>query len=397
MIKGSTVVEEHGGLTVGLDIGDKYTRMCVIDDRAEVVEEGSFRTTPEAVRARFEGMARALVVLEVGTHSPWLSRLLQRLGHECLIANPAALYRKGRKKSDKIDASQLARWGRADPELLKPVTHRSEEMQRELALIYSRRALVESRSKLINAVRGLAKSYGHRLPGCDAKSFHKRARSSAPLPLSATLEPLLVMIESLSREIHVLDKRIEELCEVKYQRETSAMRQIKGVGPLTALTYVLVIRDWRRFAKSRSVGAYLGLAPALDESGDSVRERGISKAGHKYLRQLLVGGAHYVLGPFGPDSTLRRWGQRKGRGGKIAKKRAAVAVARKLAVLMHHLWATGEIYEPLRGSQGEASADSNSGEADHDATASSKGGKQGRVRRRVNKDKEVRSAQGACR
>ena len=126
------------------------------------------------------------------------------------------------------------------------------------------------------------------------------------------------------------------------------MRQVEGIGPLTALTFVLTLEDPHRFKKSRSVGAYLGLVPATDRSGERDPQKRISKEGDQMLRKLLVGSAHYVLGPFGSDSDLRRHGQKiASRGGKNAKKRAAVAVARKLTVLLHRLWVTGEVYDPL--------------------------------------------------
>ena len=148
--------------------------------------------------------------------------------------------------------------------------------------------------------------------------------------------------------IQVYDERIEKLGREKYGH-TELLRQVKGVGPLTSLAYVLTLENPDRFAKSRDVGPYLGLVPKQEESGDSQPQLGISKAGDVMLRRLLVGSAHYILGPFGPDTDLRRYGLRLcERGGKNAKKRAAVAVARKLAVLLHRLWISGEVYEPLR-------------------------------------------------
>ena len=126
------------------------------------------------------------------------------------------------------------------------------------------------------------------------------------------------------------------------------MRQVKGVGPITALAYGLTLENAEHFAKSRAVGPYLGLVPKQEDSGESQPQLGISKAGDTMVRKLLVGSAHYILGPFGPDTDLRGYGLRLcERGGKNAKKRAAVAVARKLAVLLHRLWVSGEVYEPL--------------------------------------------------
>jgi transposase len=344
----STVDKGKERLTVGVDLGDRYSQVCVLDDAAEVLEEARIRTTPETLRHKFEAMEPSLVALEAGTHSPWVSRLIESLGHECLVANPAALHRKGRQKNDKVDAEKLARWARSDPKLLHPISHRSQDMQADMALLYSRRCLVGARTKLINTARGLVKAYGARLPDCDARGFPKKVKDAVPEPLRPAIEPLLRSIERLSDEIHALDSQVEALAGEKYSRQTGAMRQITGVGALTALAYLLVLRDPYRFRRSRQAGPYLGLTRREDKSGESDPELGISKAGNEYVRQLLVGSAQYILGPFGPDCDLRSWGLRKAQGSKNAKKRAVVAVARKLAVLMHRLWLTGEVYEPLR-------------------------------------------------
>jgi transposase len=348
MTKSSTDTS-RSSLTVGIDLGDTYSQVCVLDADAEVIEEGRVRTTEAALRRRFAGLESCLTVMEVGTHSPWVSRLLEDLGHECLVANPASLHRRGRKKNDQVDAEKLARWGRSDPAMLEPVQHASADIQADMALIHSRRSLVEARTKLVNRVRGLVKSVGGRLPACDARSFPDKVNACVPEALRVAVEPLLRTVTSLSEEIAALDRQVDELADHKYGRATGAMRQVTGVGALISTTYVLTIRDPRRFPKSRQVGPYLGLTRRQNQSGESDPELGISKAGNEYLRQLLVNAAHYILGPFGPDTGLRRWGLRKAQAGRNAKMRAVVAVARKLAVLMHRLWLTGEVYEPLRG------------------------------------------------
>jgi transposase len=162
------------------------------------------------------------------------------------------------------------------------------------------------------------------------------------------LLPLVRLVEMLSRSIEDYDQRIETLAAEKYP-QTERLRQVKGVGALTSLAYVLTLESPERFAQSRDVGPYLGLVPKQEDSGDNQPQLRISKAGDEMLRRLLVGSAQYILGPFGPDTDLRRYGLRLcERGGKNAKKRAAVAVARKLAVLLHRLWVSGEVYEPLR-------------------------------------------------
>jgi transposase len=289
------------------------------------------------------------IAIEAGTHSPWASRVLEECGHEVLVANArkVRLIYANKRKTDEIDAENLARLARLDPKLLYPLKHRGEEGQAHMALIRSREALVGCRTQLVNHVRGAVKSFGHRLPKCPTRSFHKRAAEHIPEALRPALEPILEQIGSLAERIRRYDRKLEAISREHYP-ETALLRQVEGVGVLTALTFVLTLEDPHRFEKSRSVGAYLGLVPARDHSGErDPREKRISKEGDETLRKLLVGNSHYILGPFGKDSDFRRHGERiAARGGKNSKKRAAVAVARKLAVLLHRLWVTGESRTP---------------------------------------------------
>ncbi len=356
------VSRERSKMTAGLDLGDKYSYLCLIDtESGEIIEEGRLRTTPEALRRRFASERPLRIAVETGIHSPWVSRLLEECGHEVLVANARRLrlIYSNKRKTDELDAENLARLARLDPRLLYPVRHRGEGAQAHMALIRSRQALIGCRTQLVNHVRGVVKSFGARLPKCPARTFHKNASEHIPEALRPALEPVLEQIASLTERIRDYDRRLVAISEEHYP-ETALLRQVEGVGPLTALAFVLTVEDPHRFEKSRSVGAYLGLVPATDRSGDSDPQKRISKEGDEMLRKLLVGSAHYVLGPFGSDSDLRRHGEKiASRGAKNAKKRAAVAVARKLSVLLHRLWVTGEVYEPLhnahrRQGQGEA-------------------------------------------
>jgi transposase len=338
-------------MTAGLDLGDKYSYLCLIDQQSgEVIEEGRLRTTPEAFRRRFASQEQPMrIAIEAGTHSPWASRVLEECGHEVLVANARKLrlIYANKRKTDEIDAENLARLARLDPKLLYPLKHRGEESQAHMALIRSREALVGTRTQLLNHVRGAVKSFGHRLPRCPARSFHKNAPEHIPEALRPALGPILEQIGSLTERIRDYERRLETVAKDHYP-ETELLRQVEGIGPLTALTFVLTVEDPYRFEKSRSVGAYLGLVPATDRSGDRDPQKHISKEGDEMLRKLLVGSAHYILGPFGSDSDLRRHGEKiASRGAKNAKKRAAVAVARKLSVLLHRLWVTGDAYDPL--------------------------------------------------
>jgi transposase len=338
-------------LTVGVDLGDQWSNYCILGLNGETLTEGQFQTNPQSIREFFEGLCRSRVVIEVGTHSAWVREVIADLGHEVLVANAQRMEgtKRRRRKNDRIDALKLARLGRVDPKSLYPIQHRSTEVREDLVVLRAREALVESRTKLISAVRGLVKTMGGtRLSSSSTEAFSRKVAAEIPPPIRETIQPLLRLIASLSEEIKCYEQRIEQLAREKYQH-TELLRQVTGIGPVTSLAYVLTLETPLRFARSRDVGPYLGLVPAQEDSGDSQPQLGISKAGDRMLRKLLVGSAHYILGPFGPDCDLRRFGMKLcERGGKNAKKRATVAVARKLAVLLHRLWISGEVYEPLR-------------------------------------------------
>jgi transposase len=277
-------------LTAGLDLGDKYSYLCVLDtDSGELVEDGRLRTTPEDLRRRFDFEKKLRIAIEVGTHSPWVSRLLEACGHEVVVANPrkTRLIYGDKRKTDELDAQKLARLARADPELLYPIEHRGEDSQAHLALIHSRDALVRSRTQLINHVRGMVKSFGARLPKCSAESFHKKVADALPSELAEALGGVVETITSLTERIRDYERRIERVCKESYPQETGLLRQVPGVGAITSLTFVLTLEDPDRFEKSRAVGAYLGLVPGKDQSGESDPGRPISREGDKMLRRLL--------------------------------------------------------------------------------------------------------------
>ncbi len=335
--------------TVGLDLGDRFSHFVVLDEFGEELEEGRVATREEALRKLFSGCPRMRVALETGTHSPWVSRLLKDCGHEVIVANSRKLrlIYENPSKDDRVDALYLARLARVEPALLSPVQHRGASVQRDLALLRSRDALVAARTQLINHVRGLVKSVGSRLPACSTRAFPKKVSEQTPESLRPGLLPVLEEIASLNGRIKTLDRQIQVLADEGYP-QTKLLRQVGGVGPITSLAFILTLEAPERFAKSRTVAPFLGLVPGRKQSGNSDPDRRITKHGDRCLRRLLVNAAHYVLGPFGPDSDLRRFGARiASRGGKNAKKRAIIAVARKLAVLLHHLWRSAEVYEPL--------------------------------------------------
>ena len=342
-------------LTIGLDLGDRSSCYCVLDETGRIVLEQRVSTTPKALGEVFGRMPSSRIALETGMHSPWVSRLLGELGHEVIVAHArnVRLIGESRKKDDRLDAQTLARLARIDPQLLSPVKHRSAKAQADLTVIRARAVLVRARTALVNTARGLAKSYGERLRGCNVRNMNPEKAEGLSRELQTSLGPLLAASEALSEQIAEYNERIEQMAEESYP-QVKLLKQVKGVGTLIALTFLLTLEDAHRFQKSRDVGCYLGLQPGRRNSGQSEPQMHISKEGDPYLRTLLVQGAQHILGPFGVDCDLRRWGLKLAeRGGKSGKKRAIIATARKLAVLLHHLWVSGEVYEPLRNSSAQ--------------------------------------------
>jgi transposase len=335
-------------VTIGLDLGDRTSCTCEVDAAGACQREARVPTTPRGLTRYFAHRPRARVVLEVGTHSPWVTRLLTGLGHEVIVANPSAMFAGAprRRRNDRLDAEFLARQGRADVALLHPLTHRRLETQQDLARLRARDQLVATRTKLINHVRGAVKALGERLSACSAEAFATRAARELPVALAPALTPLLEVIADLTRRLRQAEAQLATLIRERHPA-AAHLQQPAGVGPLTALAYVLLIDDPHRFRASRDAGPYFGLVPRLDASGASTPQLRISKAGDELGRRLLVSAAQYILGPFGPPCDLRRYGAAiAARGGMNAKKRAVVAVARKLAVLLHRLWITGATYDP---------------------------------------------------
>jgi transposase len=335
-------------MTMGLDLGDRYSHYCLLDEEGEVVDQGRIRSTEAGLRRHLEGAPRLRIALECGTHSPWVSRLLKQLGHQPIVANARKIpaITASESKNDRNDARQLARFAAFDPRLLSPLEHRSLARQQDLNLIQVRAILVKARTMIVNALRGLVKSSGGRLPACSTESLPARAPMAVAPALAAVAGPLIEQIARLNTQIGAIDQAIEKLA-VKYP-EIALLRSVPGVGPVVAAAYALTLDRPDAVPKSRSAGAFLGLRPGQSQSGESDPQRRITRTGNTYLRCLLVQSAQYILGRFGPDSALRRWGLKLAQsGGARGKKRAVVAVARKLAVLLLSMWRSGRRFEPF--------------------------------------------------
>src|SRR5262245_35878121 len=309
-------------VTIGMDLGDKTSRYCLLSEEGEILREGEVATTKAGMTGTFGRFGRTRIAIEVGTHSPWVSRLLQSFGHGLIVANPrqVKLITESSRKDDRLDAQTLARLARIDPQLLRPIQHRSEKAQTALMVIRVRAALIAVRTSLVNTARGLAKAMGERLPKCDADQMGVLQAASLPPKLQHVLEPLLKEVESITEKIKDSDREIEQIARKDYP-ETSLLQQVGGVGALIALTFVLTIDDKNRFQKSRDIGCYVGLRPRRSDSGQRQPQLRITKEGDPYLRTMLVQGAHYILSRRGPDTDLKRWGLRLAEhGGKRDRK-----------------------------------------------------------------------------
>ncbi len=342
---------------VGIDLGDKKSRVCILDEGGQVVLQEWVVTTPEAFFKRFHGETKMDLAMEVGAHSRWASDLLRRCGHRVVVADPRqiGLITKSNAKSDKRDARTLAQLLRADARLLSPIEHRAEKLQMDLTVIRMRDNLIETRTRLVTSVRGVVKATGGRLPRGETSSFPQQVRDLIPEPLRPAVGPVLEVIDGLNEAAYEYDCLLEHWAGTRYE-ESSRLTQVKGVGTLTALTFLLTVGDKERFSRTRDIGPFVGLRPRLGQSGDNEPELRITKAGDGLLRKTLVECAQYMVGAFGQDSDLRRWGLKMiaaGNGSKRARQRAVVGVARRLAVLLMSLWKSGQSYDPLRHSRAQ--------------------------------------------
>lgn len=335
--------------TIGIDLSQETSTYVVLGAEGDVLGEGKFPTTAGGIDSTFAEGPTSRIVLEASGLTPWVARKLTELGHEVIVANPRRLHliSKSSRKTDRNDAHTLARIGRLDPGLLHPIWLRDEKCLAVRAALRARKQLVWSRTRLINLVRGECKVHGMCLAACTSSAFAKKARPMIPEILRRALLPILDTVDALTRQINHYDKAVVQISKQEFP-VTELLRQVTGVGPLVALTYAVTIGDPKRFRDSRHVGAYLGLVPRVYQSGQSDPNLRITKEGDRDLRALLVNAATHILRPSSPDSALKRCGRRiANRGNPRDRARARVAVARKLAVLLHRLWLTGEVYQPL--------------------------------------------------
>lgn len=339
--------------SIGLDLGDDSSSYCILDGRAQVVREGSIETSRRGLDELMVGQPACRIVLEASRQSHWTSKHLRSLGHEVIVINPRRLQLISESvcKTDRNDARLLARVGRLDVGILQPVHEKSDESLASRMLLRGRSQLVRTRTRIITLVRGSLKVFGIKVPTCSTEVFDDRARRLIPKLLRPALDPLLETLADLKQHIECYDHEIARTSDKRFP-QTALFQQIHGVGPLVALSFITAIEDPKRFKSSRTVGAYLGLTPRSYQSGKSDPRLRITKQGDGMLRSLLVTAATHILRRSAPDCDLKRYGKRVSRGGTPRDRgRARIAVARKLACLMHRLWLTGEVYQPLRTTQ----------------------------------------------
>ena len=338
---------------IGIDIGDRTSELCVLSDTNVVLVRGAVPTDRATIRDMFQQLKPTTVVMETGTHSAWMDRDIRACGHRVLVASArrVAQVLKDKKKNDRRDAQQLALLAAFNEEFLGVVNHRSEQAQLSLGKLKVRDHLIRARTRACNTMRGLVKSHGYRLPKVEPQRMTALAAGALPAEIQELIEPLVKVVETLNGKIEEQDKELARLAQESYP-QTKYVEQIHGVGLIVSLAFVLTIDEAERFERSRDVGNYLGLTPAQDQSGESNPELRITRDGDGLMRSLLVNAAQTVMRKNSPECDLKRHGEKlAGDGGKIARKKAVVAVARKLGVLMHKLLVSKAPYNPQHNLQ----------------------------------------------
>lgn len=326
---------------IGVDVSDRESKICVMNRDCgmnSVIIETTCATTKEGFGECFDKFDRSWpVVFETGTHCRWMKQHFESLGFSTVVANPAEvkLIVDSNAKSDKSDARKLARLALAGFDLLKPVKLRDEIYQRMLRYHESRLLLIECRNSMICQVRCYAKSCGFRIPECAAEKFHETDKSLWPTEFEQMIWPTMDAIKTLNQKIAAFNVMIKELAEQPaFKKQVDRAREVHGVGLIGATVLIAAIGgDVDRFEHARDIGPYIGMVPKKSQSGDSDPQLGMTKAGNELVRKVLVECANVVMKSNARDTDLKLKGLRiSSRGGKIARKKAKIAVARGIAV-----------------------------------------------------------------
>ena len=335
-------------ITIGMDLGNKKHTVCALDQAGKVLWRKDVANTPEALKPFFEENAGATVAMETGLCCRWISALAKSCGCDALVGNArklAAIW-QNKRKNDENDALMIAKLARADRELFHPVELRDDERHEIVQIIELREVAVSQRTQAVNSVRGLCKAHGVFIPKCDSSCFHKVAKEAIPADMAWKFKPMLRNLKEVAATIKLYDAMLEKYAKARFKEEVELLQTIPSVGPITSCAFVALIADPRRFGSARDAGPYFGLTPGQDQSSEGDAPKGITKTGSTLMRHLLVTAANYVLRTSSPDTALKRHGERIcARGGKVARRKAKTAVARKLAVVMLAMLKSGRPYD----------------------------------------------------
>lgn len=330
----------------GLDISMKETSIAIVDEKGKFIFEKVCNTEPEDIAKTLNdsGVKLEKIGLESGCLSFWLMDELKQLGFSAICIESkqmATIIALKVNKTDKNDARLIAEVMRCN--LYKEVYHKTKESIEIGLQMGARRTLVDVRTKLKNSIRGYIKAYGIRLGGVSHAKFANVVRAAIKNhedSVRAAIEGILKSYEEVCRNIEEAERQLEGLCNK--DAVIQLLESIPGVGTITALTFKAVIDNPYRFVNPRDIGAYLGLTPRQYSSGDTVSQGRISKCGCSELRMLLIECATVLL------TRTKGWTKLKAWGLKIMKrsgiKKAAAAVARKLAIIMLRMWQEGKAF-----------------------------------------------------
>lgn len=327
----------------GIDLASKSSAICILGSNGEILFEGACPTDEDGFRQALKSWRTLHCVIEASPLSEWVARMLESLGHEVVVIDPrrAKAIITSKKKTDKLDARNLARMGRTG--WYTQVHRKTEEARLLRSHLKARKGLIDAQRQQNNRIRGLLRAHGIKVGQVSSGRFEghvdKLVRRKCPALITA-IRPLLDLWVSIRESLTVMTKGVKQMA--KQDATCQLLMSAPGVGPMVASAYVATIDDPSRFRRGAQVAAYLGLVPSIIQSGESEYRGRITKEGDRLLRWLLVEAAHVLLTRSGTDSALKRWGKRLEK--REGSSKAKVAVARKLAIVLHRIWLTGEPY-----------------------------------------------------
>lgn len=340
----------YNNTTIGMDLGNKVHKIIGLNEHGKEVLRCEVENTKAAVEAFFKEHADATIAMETGTCCRWVSKLARLHCHDAIVGNARKLRAiwQSKQKNDWNDAHMIAALARASRELFHPVMLRDDEHHDLYQLIQLRDISVRQRTQTINAIRGMCKAAGDFVRKCDAQGLFRHLEY-IPETQAWKFRPLIERLGAIAENIQQYDWLIQDYADAHFKTQVALLRTIPGVGLITSCMFVALIQDPKNFGNPRDAGCYFGLTAGQDQSGDKDAPMHVTKAGNTQMRKLLVTAANYILRDSSPDSAIKRYGQRIcARGGKIARRKAKIAIARKLSVVMMSMLQSGESYRDER-------------------------------------------------